>query len=96
MKETQMKKILCGLLVIATSSVFAVEKDCSAFNNDQAYSKVAQKVQSKGIKSLSISYSADLAKQVSELQAKLQAAGVTVTTNQVSGTAQCEMSNFQK
>lgn len=96
MKEISMKKILCALLVIATSAVFAVEKDCSDFNSDQAYSKVTQKVQSKGIKSLDISYSADLSKQVSDLQAKLQAAGIKVNATQVAGNAKCEMSNFQK
>lgn len=91
-----MKKILLVLLSVVSTAAFAVEKDCSGFNTDQLQSKVVQKVQGKGVKSMTINYSADLAKQATDLQSKLQAAGVNVTATQVSGTATCEMTNFAK
>lgn len=95
-RESIMKKILFVLFTVISTATFAVEKDCSGFSSDQAQATVVQKVQAKGVKSLTINYSADLAKQATDLQSKLQAAGVNVTATQVDGNATCEMTNFAK
>ena len=91
-----MKKLMFGLLCGYAITSFAMEKDCTDFNNPTKDAKVVQRVQDKGIKSLNISYSADLATPVNELKNQLQAAGVTVASNQVAGTGICEMSGFKK
>ena len=75
-----MKKLMFGLLCGYAITSFAMEKDCTDFNNPTKDAKVVQRVQDKGIKSLNISYSA----------------GVTVASNQVAGTGICEMSGFKK
>ncbi len=91
-----MKKILFVTLFAASSFAFAIEKDCSQFNNDTIDSEVVTKVQNKGVKSLTINYSKDLEQQATLLKNKLQAANVAVTTAQVDGSKTCEMTNFTR
>lgn len=91
-----MKKFLCVALVSLATASFAAEKDCSKWNTDEIQAKVAQKVQQKGFKALTISYSSDLSQQATALQTKLKAQGVNVTMTPVSGSGKCEFSNFSK
>jgi|GEM_PF-6810424 len=90
-----MKKILCILLATLATASFAAEKDCSKWTPDEA-PKVAQKVQAKGIKALTISYSSDLTNQANALQSALKAQGINTTMTPVSGTGKCTFSNFSK
>ncbi|AUR51118.1 MAG: hypothetical protein E6Q33_08275 [Neisseriales bacterium] len=90
-----MKKILCVLLATLATASFAAEKDCSKWTADEA-PKIAQKVQGKGVKGLTINYSSDFATQATAFQSALQKQGVNVTMAQVSGTGKCEFTNFSK
>lgn len=90
-----MKKILCVLLATLATASFAAEKDCSKWTANDA-SKIAGKVQGKGVKGLTINYSSDFATQATAFQSALQEKGINVTMAQVSGTGKCEFTNFSK
>lgn len=87
--------ILAGLLISSTAFA-SITKDCSGFTTDQMQSEAADKINSKGVKSMTIQYSSDLATQAIALQIKLKAYGIAVKMTKLDEPEKCELTDFSR